>query len=299
MPKNLLIDGIKFNLWVPNLEEEEFNPKIKEHSKEIFGKETVLFDISPRLKSEASIGSEPDGIVIDPVNAKLYIIEAELSKHDPYKHINDQLTRFINGLDSLATKNMIVDALNDEIEANKDLEGYFKEKVGENLHKWLSKLLSKPPTIVVVIEEKTPEVVEACKILTRSYDTRILEFQTFQREDAPTVHAHLFDTLYELEPAREGGKTQVQTLPQKLTQPRTSSTIIDVFMKYKGEKYPAQFDTIRENIIYQGKEEKPSTAASKITNSNINGWKIWKFIDAQGKVRLIDELRTHRKQDIG
>jgi hypothetical protein len=194
-PKNLYIDGVKFNLWTPQLEVEEFHPIIKEHSEQIFGSETRFLDITPRLRSEAGIGSEPDGIVVNPITAKLYVIEAELSKHEPYKHINDQLTRFINGLEHLATKNMVVDALFDEIEANRDLAYYFREKVKDNLHKWLSVLLSKPPSIVVVIEEKTPEVLEACKILTRSYDTRILEFQTFQREGAPNVHAHLFDSL--------------------------------------------------------------------------------------------------------
>jgi hypothetical protein len=46
------------------------------------------------------------------------------------------------------------------------------------------------------IEEKTNEVLEACKILMRSYDTKILEFQTFLRENAPTVRAYLFESLH-------------------------------------------------------------------------------------------------------
>lgn len=57
-------------------------------------------------------------------------------------------------------------------------------------------MLSQTPKIVVVIEEKTDEVIEACKILMKSFDTRILEFQTFQRENAPTVCAYLFEPLY-------------------------------------------------------------------------------------------------------
>jgi hypothetical protein len=120
MPKTLVIDGVKFNLWTPNLEEKEFHPIIKEHSREIFGKTSAYLDFSTRLKSEAGIGSEPDGFIIDPTNEKLYVVEAELSKHNPYKHINDQLTRFINGLDNIATKNAVVEALFDQIEANKD-----------------------------------------------------------------------------------------------------------------------------------------------------------------------------------
>jgi predicted transport protein len=85
------------------------------------------------------------------------------------------------------------------LNADRTLKWFFEEKVKENLHKWLSKLLSKSPSIIVVIEEKTQEVLEACKILTKSYDTKIIEFKTFQREDAPTVFSHLFEPIYSAE----------------------------------------------------------------------------------------------------
>lgn len=196
MSKTLIIDGIKFNLWVPDNEKEQFHPIVKEHAKEIFGQDTVYLDIALRLKSETGLGAEPDGFIIDPVRKELYIAEVELSKHDVYKHINDQLTRFINGIDNPRTKSIVVEALYDEINDSKTLGEYFDEKIDENLHRWLSQLLSQPPKIVVVIEEKTDVVVEACKILTKSFDTRILEFQTFLRENAPTVHAHLYEPLH-------------------------------------------------------------------------------------------------------
>jgi hypothetical protein len=67
MPKTLVIDGIRFNLWIPEHEKEQFHPIIKEHSKEIFGQDAVYFDIGLRLKSEAGLGAEPDAIVIDPI----------------------------------------------------------------------------------------------------------------------------------------------------------------------------------------------------------------------------------------
>jgi hypothetical protein len=128
MPDNLLIDGIQFNLWIPQLEVEEFHPIIKEHAKDIFGKETVYLDISPRLKSAANKGSEPDGFVIDIENEKLYIVEAELSKHDPYSHINIQLINFVNGLENIATKNIIVDALFSEIENSPTCKAFLKKE---------------------------------------------------------------------------------------------------------------------------------------------------------------------------
>ena len=53
MAKTLVINGIKFDLWTPEHEKEQFHPIIKEHSKEIFGQDAVYFDIGLRLKSRA------------------------------------------------------------------------------------------------------------------------------------------------------------------------------------------------------------------------------------------------------
>lgn len=213
-----MIDGVKFAPWTPKDEIKDFHPIIKKFSKEIFGDNTAFIDINPKLISEAGIGSKPDGFVIDPTTAKLYVVEIELSEHNPYKHINDQLTRFINGLENLATKNKLVEALFDEIDSDRALKWFFEDKVKENLHKWLSKLLGQPPTIAVIIEKKTDDVCEACRILMKSFDTKIIEFSSFQRDDAPTVFAHLFEPLAYVEKAQDGmlGESTIEDKAQHI-----------------------------------------------------------------------------------
>ena len=58
----LVIDGIKYKLWTPEDEENEFHPMIREHSKEIFGEHSLYFDVQHRLRykleSKAGIASE-------------------------------------------------------------------------------------------------------------------------------------------------------------------------------------------------------------------------------------------------
>ncbi len=198
MLKNLLVDGAKFKLWTPKPEKTAFHPIVKEHAREIFGQNARFLSISPRLRSEADLRAEPDGLVVDPVSSKLFVVEVELSEHNPYGHINDQLTRFISGMKSIATQNKVAEALFDTIESDKELQGYFEEKVTGNVYRWLQRLVGRKPTIVVVIEKKTPEVMQACDILMESYDTRIIEFQTFRREDNPAIHAYLYETLAEV-----------------------------------------------------------------------------------------------------
>ena len=161
----LIVDCVKYELWVPEDEEKEFHPIVKEHSDIIFGEDNKYFDVSLRLKSIAGLESKPDGCVLNFRDNNWYIVEVELSKHDPIVHIANQLTKFILGIENPKTKNDVVDILYDEIDKNKMLRAYVEEKVGKDIHRWLSKLISKTPIIVVIIEKKTDTVIEACKIL--------------------------------------------------------------------------------------------------------------------------------------
>ena len=60
----LVIDGIKYKLWIPKDEEKEFHPLIKEHSKGIFGENSLYLPIEKKLVSKAGRGVMPDGFAI-------------------------------------------------------------------------------------------------------------------------------------------------------------------------------------------------------------------------------------------
>ena len=64
-----------------------------------------------------------------------------------------------------------------------------KQLVQKMFYRFISKLLSKPPRIVIVVDQKTPEIEDACKVL--KYQPDIIEFRTYVREDAPNVKAYL------------------------------------------------------------------------------------------------------------
>jgi len=191
-----IVDGVRYRLWTPKDEEKEFHPIIKEHINEIFGQDAIYFDRGVQLRSLAGLGAKPEGFVIDLKKNEWSIVEVELSKHDAYSHIVDQLTRFINGIDNPQTRSTIVEAIYDEICKNKVLKAVVEEKVKGDVHHWLTRLINTSPKIVVVIEEKTQKVIEACKLLMRNFETYIIEFKTYTREDAQNVHAHLFEPLY-------------------------------------------------------------------------------------------------------
>jgi len=180
---------------------------VKDHYKEIFGEDSLYFDTKHVLKTVSGIGSIPDAYVINLSRAELYVVEIELASHPVYDHIVKQLTKFINGIENIDTRNQIIDMLYDEIDSDLVLRATVQKAIGSpDIYRFVSKLLSKPPRIVIIVDKKTPEIKEACRVL--KYKTDILEFQTFVREDAPNVKAHLFVPLCGAEKVEVKGKEE-------------------------------------------------------------------------------------------
>lgn len=203
----LVIDGIKYKLWTPKDEEKEFHPMIKEHSKEIFGDNSLYFDVKHILKSKSGIGSIPDAYVISLSEPyQWYVVENELASHPVYDHIVKQLTKFINGIKVYNNRRQILETIYYIIMKDKVLRATVEKLTDStDIYHFLSHLLSKSPRIVVFIDQKTSEVEEACQVLKYQTAIPIVEFKTFVREDAENVHAHLFEPLYVLKEITEKG----------------------------------------------------------------------------------------------
>jgi hypothetical protein len=191
----LLIDGIRYKPWTPKDEEKEFHPLVKKQSKEIFGKNTVYFDLKAKLTTTSGKGSVPDAIVIDLTEPyQWYIVENELSSHSIYDHIVPQLTKFIKGLKNPNSINRITEMLYDEIRNDNSIRSFVLAKINsDDIHHFLSRLLSKPSKIVIVIDEKTPEVEEAFEDFKVAPE--IIEFKTFVKENSESVFAHLLKPM--------------------------------------------------------------------------------------------------------
>jgi hypothetical protein len=205
----LLIDGAKYRLWTPQDEEREFHPMIREHSKLIFGEESIYFDVKQKLTSKSGIASIPDAYVITLSKPyQWYIIENELSTHPIYSHIVPQVSKFVSGIENPSTQREIRDLLFDEIDKDKVLRAYVETKIGSEIYRFLSERLSEPPNIVILIDQLTDEVKEVHKFLEK-FAIKIIEFKTFIREDAVTVHAPLRTALCNRK--RDKGRNNTKT----------------------------------------------------------------------------------------
>ncbi|MBE0416006.1 MAG: hypothetical protein IBX36_05670 [Dehalococcoidia bacterium] len=194
----LLIDGVLYKLWTPK-DEAALENMVKEHAKDIFGEDSIYFDIKPTLRSQAGIGSKPDGYVIALGDTpRWYIVEVELSSHPLYEHIATQMIKFSGAIGNPRTQKAIVDATYREIREDVFKQTLVQKEIGaREIHEFLSGLISSPPILVIVIEEKTKELEEVCARLPLK--TEVVEFKTFEREGVGlAVHAHLFEPMWKL-----------------------------------------------------------------------------------------------------
>lgn len=194
----LLIDGVKYEVWVPP-SEDDFEQIVKEHAQDIFGENACYFDLKRKLKTGAGVGSIPDAYVIGFDQAPCwYIVEVELSSHSLYDHIVPQISKFVKGIQNPLSQNQIANAIDDEIASNLILAAWVKTRIQDvERHKFLSNLIATNPALVVIIDEATDELAEVCEIVSKSLQTKVVEFQTFTREGVGLdVHAHLFEPLY-------------------------------------------------------------------------------------------------------
>jgi len=196
----LLIDGVKYEEWVPQgpRAEDEFEQVVKDHTQEIFGEQSMYFDRKQKLKSLSGIGSIPDGYAIMLGDSPdWHIVEIELSWHPLHEHIVSQVSKFINGIKNPSTQKQLAGAIYDEITRDESLTLKVKKAIAPTeIYKFLLDLISRPPVLTIIIEKDTEELGEAISTLAHP-QIKVVEFQTFTRERVGlAVHAHLFEPLY-------------------------------------------------------------------------------------------------------
>jgi hypothetical protein len=284
----LFQDAARYRLWHPQ-KESELEEIVIEHSKEIFGKDSIYFHNKRIISSKAEILSIPDAYVI--YTSKPYgwsIVEIELSSHPVFDHIVPQVTKFINGIKNPDTRQDIIEALYNQIKKDLFLEAYVRKGIGSGeIYRFLSNLISSKPNLIIVIEEKTDKIREAVENLPLKSD--ILEVKTFRREDAENVHIHLFPTG-KLKPPTEIPREYIKIthlLKRNIIKPG------DVFIaEHQNKRYQATVTNEGSLEVNGKKYNSPSGAGKTIVGRACSGWVFWNYKDRSGRLKPIAELRA-------
>jgi len=190
----LLKDGVKYSLY-DYASEEELARMVVEHYKDIFGTNSLFFD-PQTMKTQMGIEARNDGIILVPDKNQWYILEVELAAHSLSRHIIPQIMKFQMAYQQPETKRKITDALYTSVKQDPYKMAKLQTQKIEDIHKCLTEIVETPPTIAIIIDQKTPELDAVCKNLP--FKTGTTEFETFTRENTGiSVHIHQFAPLYE------------------------------------------------------------------------------------------------------
>ncbi|MBY0538405.1 hypothetical protein K2P47_03330 [Patescibacteria group bacterium] len=179
--------GKRYNL-IPFDTEAEFEKAVIEHAVELFGPNTFYLDAKRLIARRGEWkGGIPDGFLIDlsdPTEPHLYFVENELASHDVYRHVAEQVARFlaIAVTDAIQLRAILAN----HIRANKELlaqiETHIKEAQFHNLDNLLNVLTEKPARVVVVIDEETEDLNQVLSVFQRRPDVAVLQRFTSDSE---------------------------------------------------------------------------------------------------------------------
>ena len=178
-------DGVKYNIH-DYKDKDELEKLVLEYHKEIFGKNSLYFDIKKLIGNIVGEQMLPDGYLIDFDTNEFYIVEIELSTHSEYGHISKQIDKFNRIWGDYNARQKIATILKNYVEADIVRESFARNKIGKKefyqffLEEILENFKKQRYSVVLVVNERTEKIDDTCNIL--SPKPKIIEFKTFVRE---------------------------------------------------------------------------------------------------------------------
>lgn len=211
---HILFDDRTFRPFEYELEA-DFERAVVGHCNDIFGAETVYFDIKRRLGNQ-NVLTIPDGYLIDfsfPRSPRLYIIENELVKHDPYRHIGQQLLKFAIAYKTSGRK--LKRVLYEKIQADPERRAFVEKRSAgagyRNVDVLLDEIIfDQPVSAIVVIDEITSDLENVLGQLTMNTD--VVELRTFTQDGDIIHHVTPFQQDVRDAAASEGRATSPEDL---------------------------------------------------------------------------------------
>ena len=162
----VFLNGKRFNKVIFK-KEEDFEDYVAKNSKLLFGKNTIYLNIKKKIESNILGNSIPDGILFDLRdidNPEFYLVEVELAKHDFYRHIFPQITKFFAFYNNPKGRKKLVSSLDSLIKSDNKLERVFRRYLGKKeIYKWLEHTVENSQNILIVIDDEKPEFDEMAK----------------------------------------------------------------------------------------------------------------------------------------
>jgi len=240
-------------LWTPNkvYQDEPFELEkdlelaILEVKDALFGEARIYLDVKKRIGLKGKIKNIPDGYLIDLSSTKeprLYVVENELVKHEPLKHIAVQILEFSLSFETSPQqiKALVKEAIIKDEEAIEKCVDYANENDFENIDFLLEKMIYGDDkfNVLVIIDEISDEL-ETALIKRFKFPVEIVTLQRYCNSNSERIYQFepfLCDVLIPL----VTGKRDISSATKSID-PSEINTIV----------VPAQKDGFEEVFIGQ------------------------------------------------
>lgn len=186
---NFVLQGGKRFEYLAFDTEEEFEQSVIEHAEELFGQDVIYLDTKKLLARRGEWrGGIPDGFLIDltdPTDPHLYFVENELASHDVYKHIAEQVARFLASasVDTVQIRSILTNYIRNNQELLKTLEKKIEKTQFHNIDDLMNSLVEREIRVVVVIDEETEDLNHVLSVFQQKPDVAILQRYVNMKEE--------------------------------------------------------------------------------------------------------------------
>jgi hypothetical protein len=181
--------------------EGELEQAISEVTPALFGTNRIYLNIKKKMGAKGHVNNIPDGYLIDLTSRKkptLYVVEVELTKHAPLKHIAVQVLEFSLSFESepQRVKANVRQAIDADPQARKKCEDYASANGFENLDYLLETMIYRSRYSALVIIDEVSSDLEAALMGQLKFPVEIVTLSRYSNKKG--------EHLYGFEPFLEG-----------------------------------------------------------------------------------------------
>lgn len=167
--------------------EDNFEQLMLSNSKLLFGSSTIYINLKTKIDTASLGSSKPDGLLFDLSNIdspEFYLVEIELAKHDFYRHIFPQITRFFAFFRNSKAQNGLIENIFAIVQSDKELDKQFKSFLkGRETFKFIKDTVENSQNILLVIDDMKPELTEMINTYTEwSKMVKLLVLKEFRSD---------------------------------------------------------------------------------------------------------------------
>lgn len=175
--------------------EADLEKAILQVQKQLFGPSRYYLDIKKKIGAKGSTQNIPDGYLLDLSGTKprLYVVENELEKHEPLRHIAVQILQFSLSFKSepLLVKRVLIQALQALPVAHIAAQEYAERHKFRNLDHLIEYLVVDSPFSALVIIDSMPDELETVLLDKFRFGVEVLELS--QYENTKGERGYLFE----------------------------------------------------------------------------------------------------------